>query len=1060
MPMTLAQEMHGTRSELPGRDGIAEYLLADEAAVVRELVDQARVSPDEARETEARARHLVEAVRRGRRQAGGIDEFMQEYALSSEEGVVLMCLAEALLRIPDAATADKLIADKIGGRQWDRHIGHSDSLFVNASAWGLMLTGRFIELSSQPRQDVSGYLRQFAKRSGEPVVRSAMRRAMRIMGKHFVLGRTIEEALTVAKPMRAEGYRFSFDMLGEAAMTMADADRYYAAYMEALRVVARQAGKLEPGASVFARPSLSVKLSAIHPRYQAKARGRLMDELLPRLIELAQAAKSADLGLTIDAEEADRLDLQLEIFAKAAAAPELAGWDGLGLAVQGYSKRCYQVLKWLAELAEATGRKLPVRLVKGAYWDTEIKRAQEAGLAGYPVFTRKVGTDVSYLACAKLMLARRDVFYPQFATHNAHTLAAVSVMAGEGDGYEFQRLHGMGQALYAEVLGSDKLDRPCRIYAPVGSHEDLLAYLVRRLLENGANTSFVNRLADDEAPIEDIIADPVREVERLESIPHPSIPLPTQIFAPRVNSRGLPLWDNATREPLVAEMQAAFSKPLRALPIVAGKAEVGEAVHKVVSPQDRRVTVGEVSEASDAQVDAALTAADVAWIEWDRRGGAMRARILEKVADLYEANTAKLMALLVIEAGKSLDNALSDLREAVDFLRYYATRARAEFAEPLRLGGPTGEANELTLAGRGVFVCISPWNFPLAIFTGQMTAALAAGNAVIAKPAEQTPLVAFEAVKLFHQAGVPGEVLSLLPGDGARLGKRLLPDPRVAGVAFTGSNETASIIHRTLAERKGAIVPFIAETGGINAMIVDSSALPEQAVRDVVLSAFDSAGQRCSAARVLFVQEDIADKLIAMLKGAIAELKVGDPADYATDVGPVIDEDARRNLDGHKDRMRREAATIIELEPAPDTAHGIFVAPAAYEIGAISVLEREVFGPILHVVRYRSDQLHEVCEAINNTGYGLTLGLHTRIERTMEEVRRLVRVGNLYVNRNQIGAVVGAQPFGGEGLSGTGPKAGGPHYLHRFATERVVSVDTTALGGNAALLSLAAEERR
>ena len=1049
-----------TSAVLPSRRRIAGYLLADEAAVMSELVDRARLAPAQAREIEGLARRLVEAVRRGRRQAGGIDEFMQEYALSSEEGVVLMCLAEALLRIPDAATADKLIADKIGGRQWQRHVGHSDSLFVNASAWGLMLTGRFIELGNQPRQDVAGYLKRLATRSGEPLIRNAMRHAMRIMGKHFVLGRTIEEALGVARPMGAEGYRFSFDMLGEAAMTMGDARRYFEAYREALAAVARQAGDLKPGDSVFARPSLSVKLSAIHPRYQAKARDRLDHELVPRLIELGRAAKAQGLGLTIDAEEMDRLDLQLEIFARLASAPELQGWDGLGLAVQAYSKRCYPILEWLAELAVVTGRKLPVRLVKGAYWDTEIKRAQEAGLAGYPVFTRKIGTDVSYLACAKLMLARRDVFHPQFATHNAHTLAAVSVMAEGSGGYEFQRLHGMGQALYAEVVGAGKLDRPCRIYAPVGSHEDLLAYLVRRLLENGANTSFVNRLADDEAPIEAIIADPVREIEKLDRIPHPNIPLPRDIFAPRINSRGLPLWDDATREPLMAEIGAALARSLKAMPIVAGTEEKGEALQKILSPQDRRVVVGEVSEAGEAQIERAVEAGHRAQIEWDRRGGDARARILERAADLYEASTARLMALLVAEAGKTLDNALADLREAVDFLRYYAARARAGFEEPLRLAGPTGEANELRLAGRGVFVCISPWNFPLAIFTGQVAAALAAGNAVIAKPAEQTPLVACEAVRLLHRAGVPGDILSLLPGDGARIGRRLLADARVAGVAFTGSNETAAIINRALAERQGAIVPLIAETGGMNAMIVDSSALPEQAVRDVLLSAFDSAGQRCSAARLLFVQEDIADKLIAMLKGAIAELKVGDPTDYATDVGPVIDEDARQKLAAHKQRMGREARTIIDLDLGPDTAHGIFVAPCAYELDDISVLKHEVFGPVLHVVRYRAEELPQVCEAINATGYGLTLGLHTRIERTMEEVRRHMRVGNIYVNRNQIGAVVGAQPFGGEGLSGTGPKAGGPHYLHRFATERVVSVDTTALGGNAALLSLAAEERR
>jgi RHH-type transcriptional regulator, proline utilization regulon repressor / proline dehydrogenase / delta 1-pyrroline-5-carboxylate dehydrogenase len=701
-------------------------------------------------------------------------------------------------------------------------------------------------------------------------------------------------------------------MLGEAAMTMADAERYYAAYVEALEAVARQAGDLKDGDTVFARPSLSVKLSAIHPRYQAKAKDRLLAELMPRLIALAQKAKAANLGLTIDAEEMDRLDLQLEVFARLRLRPSLPAGTGWGLRcrpIRSAATRCWNGWPSLPP----SRRKLPVRLVKGAYWDTEIKRAQELGLDGYPVFTRKVCTDVSYLACAKLMLGRRDVFYPQFATHNAHTVAAVSVMAGPSDDYEFQRLHGMGQALYGEVLGSDKLDRPCRIYAPVGSHEDLLAYLVRRLLENGANTSFVNRLADDEAPIEEIIADPVREIEKLERIPHPSIPLPSEIFAPRVNSRGLPLWDDATRQPLDAEIRATLAKPVSALPIVAGKAEAGEAVRKVTSPQDRRATVGEVSEATSAQIDQALKAAHGAQVEWDRLGGAERARILEKASDLYEKNTSRLMALLIGEAGKTFESALADLREAVDFLRYYAERARAEFTEPLRLGGPTGEGNELMLAGRGVFVCISPWNFPLAIFTGQMSAALAAGNAVIAKPAEQTPLVAFEAVKLLHQAGVPGEVLSLLPGDGARLGGQLLADPRVTGVAFTGSNETAAIIHRALAERDGPIVPLIAETGGMNAMIVDSSALPEQAVRDVVISAFDSAGQRCSAARILFVQEDIADRLIDA-KGAIAELKVGDPLDYATDVGPVIDEEARRGLDAHKERMGREARTIIDLE--------------------------------------------------------------------------------------------------------------------------------------------------
>lgn len=1056
--MTVVHELRETSAALPSRGRIAEMLLADETAVVRDLAARAKLTSAEARDTEGLARRLVEAVRKGRRQGGGVDQFMQEYSLSSEEGVVLMCLAEALLRIPDAATADKLIADKIGGRQWDRHVGHSESLFVNATAWGLMLTGRFIELGEDARHDATGYLKRLAARSGEPIIRNAMRHAMRIMGKQFVLGRTIEEALSIGRPLKERGYRFSFDMLGEAAMTMADAQRYHAAYAEALDAVARDAGA-PTGQSVFARPSLSVKLSALHPRYQAKAEARVMTELLPRVVELCQRARSEGLGITIDAEEMDRLELQLGVFVRLVMAPELAQWDGLGLAVQAYSKRCYPVIEWLAELARATGRKLPVRLVKGAYWDTEVKRTQESGLAGYPVFTRKVSTDVSYLACARLLLARRDVFYPQLATHNAHTLAAVRIMAGQPDGYEFQRLHGMGQALYDEARRAEP-NLPCRIYAPVGTHEDLLAYLVRRLLENGANTSFVNRLADDEAPIEEIIADPVREVGMLNEIAHPRIPLPSAIFAPRVNSRGVPLWDDASREPLMSKIRAALQRPGRAQPIVAGKLRPGEGAQPVTAPNDRSVMVGEVSEASEADVEVALAAGHRAFLDWDRLGGEARARILERASDLYEANAGRLMALLIREAGKTLENALSDLREAVDFLRYYAERARKDFSNPLPLPGPTGERNELQLAARGTFLCISPWNFPLAIFTGQASAALAAGNSVIAKPAEQTPLIAFEAVRLLHQAGVPGEVLSLLPGDGARIGSRLLPDRRINGVAFTGSNETAAIIHRALSAREGPIVPFIAETGGLNAMIVDSSALPEQAVRDVVASAFDSAGQRCSAARMLFVQRDVAARVIPMLEGAIAELKVGDPLDYTTDVGPVIDEDARTALEAHKARMRKEAQPIIDLALPPDTANGTFVAPCAYEIDSPSRVKHEVFGPVLHVVRYEGDRLLEVCDAINASGYGLTLGVHTRIEGTVEEVRRHVRVGNMYVNRNQIGAVVGAQPFGGEGLSGTGPKAGGPHYLHRFATERVMSIDTTASGGNASLLSLAVDDRR
>ncbi|MFO1090154.1 MAG: bifunctional proline dehydrogenase/L-glutamate gamma-semialdehyde dehydrogenase PutA [Hyphomicrobiales bacterium] len=1043
---------------LPDRSAIAAMLFADETQTVRTLALAARLTPAESGEVASLARRLVEAVRKGRRQRGGVDEFMQEYSLSSEEGVVLMCLAEALLRIPDAETADKLIADKIGGRDWERHLGQSDSLFVNASAWGLMMTGRVLELGGIKNTDFSGILGRLVSRSGEPIIRQAMRQAMRIMGKQFVLGRTIKEALQVARPLEAEGYRFSYDMLGEAAMTAHDADRYFQSYANALEAVGKAAAKAN-GSDIFDKPSLSVKLSALHPRYQEKQHARVMSELLPRVEDLAVQARAAGIGLTIDAEEVDRLDISLELFGTLAQSARLAGWDGLGLAVQAYGKRALPTLEWLAQVARATRRRLPVRLVKGAYWDSEIKRAQEAGFAGYPLFTRKVSTDVSYLACARFLLANRAVFYPQFATHNAHTVAAVAVLAGNDRSFEFQRLHGMGQALYAEVVGRDHMDIPCRIYAPVGSHEDLLAYLVRRLLENGANTSFVNRLADDEAPIEAIIADPVEAVSTLKSIPNPRIPLPADIFAPRKNSAGLPLWDNRTRAALERDMVAAASRPFTAAPSVAGlNGAAGLDPKPVTSPQNRAVRVGFVREADDRAIETALAAGHRAYIDWDRQGGEARASTLEKAADLYEAESARLIDLLVREAGKTLDNGLADLREAVDFLRYYAQRARVQFAEPVRLPGPTGERNELRLGGRGVFACISPWNFPLAIFSGQVAAALAAGNAVIAKPAEQTPLVAAAGVELLHRAGVPADALALLPGDGARIGGKLLGDRRIAGVAFTGSNETASIINRSLAARTGPIVPLIAETGGMNAMIVDSSALPEQAVRDCIASAFDSAGQRCSAARILFVQEDVAKKVTDMLAGAMHELKVGDPADYTTDVGPVIDEDARAVLQRHRDAFAARHRIIAECRLPPETKAGTFFAPVAFELPDLKPLEREVFGPVLHVIRYRADRLDEVVDSLNDKGFGLTLGLHTRIEKTVEQVRARVRVGNMYVNRNQIGAVVEAQPFGGEGLSGTGPKAGGPHYLPRFATERVVSIDTTASGGNAALMSMEADE--
>ncbi len=1035
--------------EQQSRSAIADRLFADETTLVQTLAREAQLSPAQRAEVERIARTLVANVRANRRAQGSIDSFMQQFSLSSEEGVVLMCLAESLLRIPDADTADKLIADKIGEKDWEAHLGQSDSLFVNASAWGLMLTGRLVELGKSPGARGLASLKKLVSRSGEPIIRTAMRQAMRIMGKQFVLGRTIKEALETAEPLAKDGWRFSFDMLGESAMTEPDAERYQTSYMKAVEAV----GASSRGADIFAAPSVSVKLSALHPRYEEKTKARCLPTLYARILDLAVAAKKRNIGLTIDAEEAARLDISLELFGQLAAAPELKGWNGLGLAVQAYGRRARPALEWLASLAHKTGRVLPVRLVKGAYWDTEIKRAQEFGLESFPVFTRKVSTDVSYLACARYMLSRRDVFFPQFATHNAQTVASIAVMAGDDKRFEFQRLHGMGHSLYDQVVKGGLINQPCRIYAPVGSHEDLLAYLVRRLLENGANTSFVNRLADDDAPIADIIADPVEEVAKLPAVPHPRIAPPARLFGARENSAGLPTWHNPVREPLLAEIKSALKQETAAAPLVNGKAVAG-AVRPVTSPHDRSVRVGQVSETDPRDVMAALTASTRAQHAWDKSGGASRARILEKAADLYEKNRAKLLGLLIREAGKSLDNALADLREAVDFLRYYAERARADFNGPVAMPGPTGERNELSLHGRGVFACIAPWNFPLAIFTGQVAAALASGNAAIAKPAEQTPLVAFEAVKLLHAAGVPGDILHFLPGDGAAIGKVLLTERQLTGVAFTGSNETAGIIARALAARPGPIATLIAETGGMNAMIMDSSALPEQAVRDVVASAFDSAGQRCSAARILFVQDDVAGKVINMLAGAMAELNVGDPLDYVTDVGPVIDDEARQKLEAHKARMAREGKRIFECPLDAATKNGTFVAPAAYELSSIAPLTEEVFGPVLHVVRYDGKRLDKVIDAVNNTGYGLTLGLHTRIEDVIEQVRATARVGNLYVNRNQIGAVVGAQPFGGEGLSGTGPKAGGPHYLNRFAVERVMSWDTTASGGNAALMSM------
>jgi RHH-type transcriptional regulator, proline utilization regulon repressor / proline dehydrogenase / delta 1-pyrroline-5-carboxylate dehydrogenase len=1045
---------------LPARDEIAAYHLMDEMRLVGGLVERAIFTDTERGRIASLAAKLVRAARASRHKHGGVDAFMHEYGLTSEEGIIIMCLAEALLRIPDKDTADTLIAEKIGGGRWEKHLGASDSLFVNASTFGLMLTGRVVKLGESKGTSPAAVLKRLVARSGEPFIRQALRQAMKILGDNFVLGRSIEEALARAAPFEARGYRFSYDMLGERARTARDAATYFDRYMGAIEAVGKAAvpprGTLTTQ-ELLSRPGISVKLSAIHPRFDPGKEERLARELLPRLVDLAAAAKRFGLGLTIDAEEQDRLEPTLALFAAAFLDPALAGWPGLGLAVQAYGKRAIPLLRWLRRMAEQAGKQIPVRLVKGAYWDSEIKWAQERGLAEYPVLTRKLHTDISYLSCMRLLLASRAAFFPQFATHNAQSIAAVSVAAPSAEAYEFQRLHGMGEALYEEVVGAGKLGAACRIYAPVGPHEDVVAYLVRRLLENGANTSFVNRLADEAAPIEEITRDPVAAVEADKERGNAPrlLPRPQEIYAPeRVNSRGMALDQPSVRQSLVADMEAELEGTFAVTPLVDGKPVTGtDAVELVLSPHDRRHRVGTVRTADSGTVETAIATARSAAHAWDRLGGPGRADILEKAADLYERNRVHLMAAMVREAGKTVENALGDVREAIDFLRYYALEARRLFSGPVSLKGPTGETNLLELRGRGPFACISPWNFPLAIFTGQVAAALAAGNPVLAKPAEQTPITAYLAVRLLHEAGVPPAVLNLLPGGGA-VGAALVKDPRVAGVVFTGSNATGWAIQGALADRRGAMVPFIAETGGLNAMIADSSALPEQVIRDLVRSAFDSAGQRCSAARLFFVQDEVAKPMIDMLVGAVEALDIGDPLDYATDIGPVIDDDAVDRLDAHKLRMQRQATQLVDLALPFECETGTYVTPAVFEIKDASALEEEVFGPILHVVRFKRGHLDKVVAAINASGYGLTLGLHSRIASVADYVAEHARVGNLYVNRNQIGAVVGVQPFGGEGLSGTGPKAGGPSYVARFAAERVRTTDITATGGNVGLLGI------
>ena len=1030
-------------------EAVLEHYRCNEAEQLQRLIEAGRLAPERTEQVVEQAAELVQAVRKRQAHGSGIDAFMHQYELSSQEGVVLMCLAEALLRIPDSSTVDKLIDDKIGGSDWDQYRGESDSTFVNASTWALMLTGRILRYEDQPQRNFRNVMHGLMKRSGEPVIRQAVRQAMRVMGKQFVLGRTIREAIKNAKTLEKRGYTYSYDMLGEAARTDADARRYCEDYRSAIEACGAASSDRGPIAS----PGVSIKLSALHARYELAHRERVLDELLPRLQELVYLAAEKNINLTIDAEEAARLDLSLEIFDRLSADPKLADWQGLGLALQAYQKRAYDVIDWLASIARRDSRRIMIRLVKGAYWDTEIKLAQEQGLDGYPVFTRKVNTDVSYLACAQKLFGYADEFYPQFATHNAHTLAYVRAIASHDD-YEFQRLHGMGEVLYEQIVEQQEDNRPCRIYAPVGAHEDLLAYLVRRLLENGANSSFVNRIVDEKEPIENIVADPITAAAHNDPVWHPRIPLPADLYgARRPNAAGIDLSDVRHLDQLAAGMRAADQQDWQALPLIDGQPQVRD-TQPVRSPADHTRTVGAVGWSNADDVDAALTSACAAALRWDDTPATERAACLRRYAELLEENMATLVALCGREAGKHIPDSVAEVREAVDFCRYYAVQIEDEFAEPLRLPGPTGERNTYSLHGRGVFVCISPWNFPLAIFTGQIAAALGAGNAVIAKPAEQTSLIGYYATTLLHEAGIPTDVLHCLPGDGPGVGAPLVADARVSGVAFTGSLATAKGINRQLAERDGPIIPLVAETGGQNAMIVDSSALLEQVVDDVIKSSFQSAGQRCSALRLLYVQDDVADTLLTMLGGAMAELSIGDPWALSTDVTPVIDGEARSNLTQYAEGAARRFRPVYQYELGQRAANGTFVAPQAFELDDIEQLGDEQFGPILHVVRYGNDELDAVVDAINSTGYGLTFGIHSRIDTTVERVTRRIHAGNAYVNRNMIGAVVGVHPFGGEGLSGTGPKAGGPHYLHRFATERAVSHDTTAAGGNASLMSL------
>ncbi|WP_286948663.1 bifunctional proline dehydrogenase/L-glutamate gamma-semialdehyde dehydrogenase PutA [Brevundimonas sp. UBA7507] len=1035
-----------TPTDLRHWDELDRNKYRDEREVVAKLLAAEPLTPDGRAAVLNDAVGLVESARKSQKRQGVVESFLQEFSLGTREGLALMCLAEALLRTPDADTRDRLIAEKIGSADWASHMGQSDSLFVNASTWGLMLTGKLVDVDDEARSDLPNFLKRLVGRLGEPVIRQAVATAVKIMGEQFVVGRTIEAAL---KRSDRENWLCSFDMLGEGARTAADAERYEKIYADAIEAV----GKTAKGEGPERGHGVSVKLSALSPRYQAVQEDRVWEELYPRILRLALIAAKYDINYTIDAEEADRLALSLKLLERLAREPALGDWQGLGLAVQAYQKRTTETVAKLAELAKSSGRRLMVRLVKGAYWDTEIKLAQVNGRTDYPVFTTKPATDLNYLVCAKALIEASPYIFSQFATHNAHTLAAVHRMAADRRvTIEFQRLHGMGEALY-DGAKAEWGDVVVRAYAPVGGHEELLPYLVRRLLENGANSSFVHALLDERVPAADVAADPITSVEA-QPDRHPKIPVPMNIYGDRQNSLGRDYSQAADRERHAAALERVDSEKLTAGPIIGGKLRAGVNAQDVTNPYDRTRVLGHVSEASVEDVDLAVNTAANAQLAWDRLGGAGRAPVLRAMADALEADLDRLVALLSREAGKTLNDGVAEVREAADFCRYYALLAERDFGGRQTLKGPTGETNELVLHGRGVFACISPWNFPLAIFTGQIAAALAAGNGVVAKPAEQTPLIAAEAVRLYYKAGLNPDLLALVPGRGETVGAALTNHPGVDGVAFTGGTDTASAINRGLAARPGAIIPFIAETGGLNGMFVDTTALKEQIIDDVILSAFGSAGQRCSALRVLYAPKDSADALIEGLKGALAAQVLGDPTDAKTDIGPVIDAESRANLEAHVERLSKEAKIIARAELPAGADKGDLFAPTIAEIPTPDFLEREVFGPILHVYRYEPKDLEKVAGKLAARGFGLTLGVHSRIDAFAREVMELVPAGNVYVNRSIIGAVVGVQPFGGEGLSGTGPKAGGPNSLIRYAAEKAISINIAAQGGDPALLNL------